>query len=48
MKMYQYAEEHSTEETIEQNHQEIEQAIDEVTGKNIDKRIQQIWEKFIK
>lgn len=34
MKLYQYADEHSDEEAIERNHQEIEQAIDEVSRKD--------------
>jgi hypothetical protein len=35
-----------TEETVEQNHQEIERAIDEVKGNDIE--IQKIWDRFIK
>ena len=45
---YEYFNCYRTEETIQQNHEEIEQAIDKVTGKDIDKQIQEIWDKFIK
>ena len=38
----------STEETIKQNHQEIEQAIDNVTGRDVDIKIKKIWDRFIK
>ena len=38
-----------SEETIRQNHEEIERAIDKVTdGKDVDIKIQKIWDRFIK
>ena len=37
-----------SEKTIRQNHEEIEQAIDKVTGKDIDIKIKKIWDRFIK
>ena len=37
------------EETIRQNHEEIERAIDKVTdGKEVDIKIKEIWDRFIK
>jgi len=44
--LYPYFDMYRTEETIKQNHQEIEQAIDEVKSGDIE--IQKIWDRFIK
>jgi len=46
--LYPYFDMYRTEETIKQNHQEIEQAIDKVTGRDIDIAIKKIWDRFIK
>ena len=46
--LYQYFDMYRTEETIKQNHREIEQAIDKVTGRDIDIKIKKIWDRFIK
>jgi hypothetical protein len=46
--LYQYFDMYRTEETIKQNHEEIEQAIDKVTGKDIDIKIKKIWERVLK
>jgi len=44
-----YFDKYRTEETIKQNHQEIEHAIDKVTsGKDVDIKIKKIWDRFIK
>ena len=43
---YEYFNRYRTEATIQQNHQEIKQAIDEV--KDVDVKIQKIWNRFIK
>ncbi len=45
---YGYFNRYRCEETIRQNHEEIEQAIDKVTGKDIDIKIKKIWDRFIK
>jgi hypothetical protein len=36
-----------TEETIKQNQQEIEQAIDSVTQSRLDEEIQRIWKRLL-
>ena len=46
--LHTYFEVSRTEETIKQNQQEIEQAIDNVTGRDIDIKIKKIWDRFIK
>ena len=43
---YEYFNRYRTEAIIQQNYQEIEQAIDEVKG--VDVKIQKIWNRFIK
>ena len=43
-----YFDRYRTEETIKRNHEEIEQAIDKVTGRDIDIKIKKIWDRFIK
>jgi len=45
---YEYFNCYRSEETIRQNHQEIEQAIDKVTDRDIDIKIKKIWDRFIK
>jgi len=45
---YEYFNRYRSEETIRQNHEEIEQAIDKVTGKDIDVKIKKIWDRFTK
>ena len=45
--LYPYFDMYRTEETIKQNHQEIEQAIDSVAPSNHDEKIQQIWERLL-
>jgi predicted RNase H-like nuclease (RuvC/YqgF family) len=39
---------HRSAETIKQNREEIEQAIDEVKGKDADIEIQKIWKRVLK
>ena len=46
--LYPYFDMYRSEDSIKQNHEEIEQAIDNVTGKDIDIKIQKIWNRFIK
>lgn len=46
--LYPYFDMYRTEETIKQNHQEVEQAVDKVTGRDIDIKIKKIWDRFIK
>lgn len=46
--LYPYFDMYRTEETIKQNHQEIEHAIDEVKINTIDIKIKKIWDRFIK
>ena len=45
---YEYFNCYRSEETTRQNHQEIEQAIDNVTGRDIDIKIKKIWDRFIR
>jgi len=46
---YEYFNCYRSEETIRRNHEEIEQAIDKVTdGKDINIKIKEIWDRFIK
>ena len=46
--LYPYFDKYRNDETIKQNHQEIEQAIDEVKINTIDIKIKKIWDRFIK
>jgi len=43
--LYPYFDMYRTKEAIEQDHQEVEQAIDSVTLSKLDRKIQQIWER---
>ena len=46
--LYPYFDKYRSKETIELNHQEIEQAVDEVKGSDVDIKIQKIWDRFVK
>ena len=46
--LYPYFDMYRTEETIKQNHQEIEQAVDKVADRDLDIKIKKIWDRFIK
>jgi hypothetical protein len=45
--LYPYFDMYRTEETIEQSHQEIEQAIDSVTLSKLDRKIKKIWDRVL-
>ena len=46
---YEYFNCYRSKETIQQNHEEIERAIDKVTGgKDVDIKIKKIWDRFIR
>ena len=45
---HEYFNSYRSEETIQQNHEEIEQAIDKITGRGLDIKIKKIWDRFIK
>ena len=46
--LYPYFDKYRNEEIIKRNPQEIEQAIDNVTARDIDIKITKIWDRFIK
>ena len=46
--IYMCFDEYRSEDEIKRSHQEIEQAIDEVTGRDVDIKIQKIWERVLK
>ena len=43
-----YFNSYRSEETIQKNHKEIEQAVDKVAGKEVDIEIKKIWDRLIK